>query len=299
MIVYNESASQAHHHAHGNENSKVVALAKNSDRIKPQQQRARFAQQTPRSKRFEIQIRLQVYQRARFYDCLTGEFASQDPLEYVDGKSLYRGYFVLGEVDPYGERQVCCGLQRGWVMKEKVGRTMDCTPGKSPKDCCEKKFATGLFTYEVLRATEGSCSKKTKCRLVTAAAPIASKVKGSKCERTGFGIGVALIAVAVCMAADDDEYPIEIDTTWPKQPPAPPIGHQGKCKFLLAWCLWGNARPKGDKGKGWKRNAPCMDCYDDCTRNSGMWSFGKCPLGNHGGRWRGPDDSVWPNPGVY
>ncbi len=102
VIVYNGSTPQGHHLARGNENSKVVALAKNSDRLKPKQRRARFAQQTPRSERFEIQIRLQVYQRARYYDCQTGEFTSQDPLKYVDGMSLYRGYFVPVDVDPGG-----------------------------------------------------------------------------------------------------------------------------------------------------------------------------------------------------
>ena len=43
-----------------------------------------------------------MYFRARYYDPTTGEFISQDPLEYVDGMSLYRGYFVLIEVDPLG-----------------------------------------------------------------------------------------------------------------------------------------------------------------------------------------------------
>ncbi len=95
----------------GNENSKVVALAKNSDRLNQQQPRARFAQQTPRSKRFEIQIRLQVYQRARYYDCVTGEFTRRDPLEYVDGMSLYRAYFVPVSVDPDGL------LQQGILRK--------------------------------------------------------------------------------------------------------------------------------------------------------------------------------------
>ena len=37
-----------------------------------------------------------MYFRARCYDSQTGEFASQDPLEYVDGMSLMRGYFVRG-----------------------------------------------------------------------------------------------------------------------------------------------------------------------------------------------------------
>jgi hypothetical protein len=40
--------------------------------------------------------------RARYYDPSTGEFTSPDPLEYVDGMSLYRGYFSLRNTDPRG-----------------------------------------------------------------------------------------------------------------------------------------------------------------------------------------------------
>ena len=43
-----------------------------------------------------------MYFRARYYDPETGEFISRDPLEYVDGMSLYRGYFAAGGVDPFG-----------------------------------------------------------------------------------------------------------------------------------------------------------------------------------------------------
>ena len=43
-----------------------------------------------------------MYFRARYYDTNTGEFLSRDPLEYVDGMSLYRGYFVPDSIDPYG-----------------------------------------------------------------------------------------------------------------------------------------------------------------------------------------------------
>ena len=46
-----------------------------------------------------------MYFRARFYDPDTGEFISRDPLGYVDGMSLYRGYFVPGAVDPLGLQQ--------------------------------------------------------------------------------------------------------------------------------------------------------------------------------------------------
>jgi hypothetical protein len=43
-----------------------------------------------------------LYKRARYYDPNTGEFVSRDPLEYVDGMSQYRGYFVPDTVDPLG-----------------------------------------------------------------------------------------------------------------------------------------------------------------------------------------------------
>jgi RHS repeat-associated protein len=40
--------------------------------------------------------------RARWYDPATGGFISRDPLGYVDGMSLYRGYFGVMGVDPSG-----------------------------------------------------------------------------------------------------------------------------------------------------------------------------------------------------
>jgi RHS repeat-associated protein len=43
-----------------------------------------------------------MYFRARYYDPNTGEFLSRDPLEYVDGMSQYRGYFVPNGMDPEG-----------------------------------------------------------------------------------------------------------------------------------------------------------------------------------------------------
>ena len=82
----------------------------------------------------------------------------------------------------------------------------------------------------------------------------------------------------------------------PKKPPHPP--DPGPCDFYLAWCLWGS-NPKNSPGKGWKKGARCLECFRDCKENNGIWSFGKCPLGDHGPRWRGPDGSVWPDPGTW
>jgi len=43
-----------------------------------------------------------MYFRARHYDQTFGEFLSKDLMEFVDGTSLYRAYFVPGGVDPFG-----------------------------------------------------------------------------------------------------------------------------------------------------------------------------------------------------
>jgi hypothetical protein len=75
-----------------------------------------------------------MYFRARYYDPQTGEFVSRDPLEYVDGMSQYRGYFVPGKIDPRGlgsrsdipkRMQFSCNC--GWIDWEHVryGRITD------------------------------------------------------------------------------------------------------------------------------------------------------------------------------
>jgi hypothetical protein len=63
--------------------------------------------------------------RARYYDPSTGEFTSPDPLEYVDGMSLYRGYFVGFANDPLGTISV------GWPEC----RVKDYGLFKHQKDC--------------------------------------------------------------------------------------------------------------------------------------------------------------------
>jgi RHS repeat-associated protein len=46
----------------------------------------------------------QYYFRARYYDAAQGRFISRDPLEYVDGMSLYGGYYVPNGLDPEGKK---------------------------------------------------------------------------------------------------------------------------------------------------------------------------------------------------
>ncbi len=51
---------------------------------------------------WDAELRLYHF-RARWYDPATGGFVSRDPLGYVDGMSLYRGYFGVRGVDPSGK----------------------------------------------------------------------------------------------------------------------------------------------------------------------------------------------------
>jgi len=44
-----------------------------------------------------------IFFRARYYDAGLGRFIGRDPLGYVDGMSLYDGYFVPNYIDPMGE----------------------------------------------------------------------------------------------------------------------------------------------------------------------------------------------------
>jgi hypothetical protein len=63
---------------------------------------ARLPRENPPPPRSCSAPRSPSVQRARYYDPSTAEFTSRDPLEYVDGVSLYRGYLQLTTADPIG-----------------------------------------------------------------------------------------------------------------------------------------------------------------------------------------------------
>ena len=106
--------------------------------------------------------------------------------------------------------------------------------------------------------------------------------------------------------------PVPIPFPIPQWPPPggkdPTCGvdENPQCEFYRAWCEWANDRPPGDPGKGWKRNAPCDECYSECKSSKGNWPFAKCPMGGPsgprwptGGKWPGGGGPVWPTPGQY
>ena len=48
------------------------------------------------------------YFRARYFDSRLGRFINRDPLKYVDGMSMYSGYFVPVSLDPSGLVDINC-----------------------------------------------------------------------------------------------------------------------------------------------------------------------------------------------
>ena len=156
----------------------------------------------------------------RYYHAELGRFLSRDPAGYVDGMSLYRGYFVPGDVDPTGRRKVCCGYQRGYVIKEKYGRTVDCPTSASAMACCNAKLKVH-GALKTLVTAEGPCGGGGgSCALVpivTTKTVVKTVPKKALC-RTGVGVAVVLIVVAIEMKCKDEPYP------YPEapQPPHPP-----------------------------------------------------------------------------
>ncbi len=88
--------------------------------------------------------------RARWYDPATGGFVTRDPLGYVDGMSLYRGYFGVSESDPTGKRR----YSFGWDVKQMPKPDTPCGEASAKMqwhivDIPDGGEATGLYGYIV------------------------------------------------------------------------------------------------------------------------------------------------------
>jgi len=80
----------------------MVALNQNGNQPTSAADTAPKHRKTPSDNNSFPTNRIRSLLRARYYDTHTAEFLSTDPLEYVDGMSLFRGYFVPNMVDSYG-----------------------------------------------------------------------------------------------------------------------------------------------------------------------------------------------------
>ena len=80
----------------------MVALNQTTIRPDSAAESALKPQQNGYENTFDSPNRIRSYLSARYYDPHTAEFISTDPLEYVDGMSLFRSYFVGMGVDSSG-----------------------------------------------------------------------------------------------------------------------------------------------------------------------------------------------------
>jgi len=80
----------------------------------------------------------QLYKRARFFDPKLGRFVGRDPLTYIDGLSMYRGYFVPGKLD-YSGLDVLAAVKRCEEVRKKK-KKQDQEPDPVPIcDSCKSK----------------------------------------------------------------------------------------------------------------------------------------------------------------
>ena len=162
-----------------------------------------------------------------------------------------------------------------WSQRDQVGYTA----GSNLYQYAESRPASLIDPVGKFAQAAGACAAFPPCWPYLALAVLA-----------------VVIGVLIVLTLKDGTK-IEIERCPRRRPPKQP-----HCAFYFAWCEWGNSRPPGDKGKGWKRNAPCAACQTQCE-SAGQWPFSKCPMGGPSGpRWPEPGDGwdpVWPTPGLY
>ena len=109
--------------------------------------------------------------RARWYDSATGGFVSRDPLGYVDGMSLYRGYFGVRGVDPSGSLLIADdGLWSGFDDT----RVTDSTNGVRDRY---------VYTPQQIQRVDDKCTNNGWCFCATRAYV---RSRSFKNERVGY-----------------------------------------------------------------------------------------------------------------
>jgi RHS repeat-associated protein len=161
------------------------------------------------------------YFRARFFDPSTGEFISRDPLEYVDGMSMYRGYFGLNNVDSRGTQ--CClyfwdwdGNNVGHAALECSGVYMSFWPQPKPGEDVGLKWSGPCTTHTYAQdvAEEGGPGKKTcipcqldeakiaKCWAKIVADCAAKKIEFSTCGSNAYNCSTVTTQLLKCGVPD-------------------------------------------------------------------------------------------------
>lgn len=125
-----------------------------------------------------------IYNRNRMLHSIVGRFLQRDPLQYVDGASLYAGYHLMhGSVDPSGLDgpsvwDILGELPRGfwqtWISPPKPPTTPPTTPPtERPKtSCLDDGCAATHKTYQKKCAKQPSVAAKAACYAAMRAASL-------------------------------------------------------------------------------------------------------------------------------
>jgi RHS repeat-associated protein len=98
--------------------------------------------------------------RARWYDPVTGGFVSRDPLGYVDGMSLYRGYFGVRGADPDGLAQIR-SVHELSPLERAPSSYVNLSTDNKPDETSENAFELNLLHLHLMLIR--CCERSPKC----------------------------------------------------------------------------------------------------------------------------------------
>ncbi len=165
-INYNERCLKRPTRA-GKNSQKVVKLCENSEPAFEQVRRARFVRRRPYETQTVAPNVALLLIRARYYDPMTGEFTSRDPLEYVDGMSLYRGYFVPNGTDPSGMDLASFPTDGGLPEQQLFTTTCNCRCTETETKMCGSPSRTTCSKFDVSHTTYAGMQRS--CQTLCAA----------------------------------------------------------------------------------------------------------------------------------
>ncbi len=132
-----------------------------------------------------------AYFRARYFDSKLGRFIGRDPLGFVDGPSLYRAYFGLIAMDPFGS----CSLDTGCEPEfEFAGHLNDNDPDKKEagpevcfcRGCClNNKSSQCFYRGKNGRSVSVDCPRGVcDCNVLSKTEDIMYQFMVAVCEET-------------------------------------------------------------------------------------------------------------------
>lgn len=148
------------------------------------------------------------------------EYVNSAPAGNTDPSGTIVNKIHVG-LNPFAmDRNVCCVLERGWIIRERFKRDISCREGKSAADCC-REWAAGWYQYE--SSYEGICYTRARPVLPGAVGTTGALKPGlAVTPGQAVAVGAAIVAETVIVTgilAPAESIHIEIPRIRMRRPP--------------------------------------------------------------------------------